>query len=112
MPVMHTCPWRITGRIPRRQERIADVLAYNPLIEPNSCRCKPYSTHFPVLRTNLGKRLSRQRLWHGPDRLEERQFAGGAEKLRHARLVPISIRAFKLHRHEVLPVNPGFIEQD
>jgi hypothetical protein len=56
--------------------------------------------------------LTPRRLWHGPDRLEERQFAGGAEKLWHTRLIPISIRAFKLHRHEILPVNPDFIEED
>src|ERR1700730_4896454 len=48
----------------------------------------------------------------GADRLEEGQFAGGAEKLWQSRLVPMSIRAFELHRHEILSVNPVFTEQD
>jgi len=42
---------------------------------------------FPFTLTNLRKRVSRQRLWHGADRLEEGQVAGGAEQLWQARCV-------------------------
>src|ERR1700730_7381067 len=101
---------RLRGSSPVHSRQVFDskpfLLSKSPLLD--------YFRYadFPLLIAGGGVRLSPQGLWHGPNRLEEGQFAGGAEKLWQACLVPMSIRAFELHRHEILPVNPVFTEQD
>src|ERR1700730_10556007 len=66
----------------------------------------------PITNRRWNSAFRQKRLWDGADRLEEGQFAGGAEKFWQSRLVPISIRAVLFHRHKILPVNPVFKEQD
>jgi hypothetical protein len=52
------------------------------------------ASRLPITNRRWNSAFRQKRLWDGADRLEEGQFAGGAEKFWQSRLVPISIRAF------------------